>query len=251
LSSSFATKTLEQTVQDDQVSAPFRKRALTFYLGVLILHLIAICFSHASLIAVTKVALMPVLWLLAKVSLSRITSAWTVAILFSWIGDILLLPQWGAEVFFLAGMGAFLIAQLSYCWLLWKKGARLSWMAILIIGVIVVSVEWGLASTAADHVLRIGIGIYGSCLLAMFMLSLSFNKFRKPLRQEPSTLIKVGAALFVLSDSLIALRMFVVPESFGVWMSLAVMSTYGIAQLGLALLLFLRDEKSEETQRQH
>lgn len=244
MSFSFAAKTLEQTVQDDQVSAPFRKRALTFYLGVLTLHLLAICFFDVSVIAVTKVALMPALWLLARVSLRRITPAWTIAILFSWIGDILLLPQWGAEVFFLAGMGAFLIAQLSYCQLLWNRGARLSWMAALIIAISISGVEWGLASTSAVLVLRIGIGIYGTCLLAMLMFSLS-------LKQEQSTLIKVGALLFVLSDSLIALRMFVLPAAMETTMSLAVMSTYGIAQLGLAWLLFLRDEISEETQRQY
>jgi len=236
LSSSFTTKIIGQPVQDDQVSAPFRKRALTFYLGVLTLHLLAICVAGAGLIAATKVALMPALWLLVRASLKRVTPAWTIAILFSWIGDILLLQQWGAEVFFLAGMGAFLIAQLSYCWLLWKKGARFNWIAAVTIAVIVGGVEWGLASTSADLVLRIGIGVYGTCLLAMLMFSLS-------LKQEPSTLIKAGAALFVLSDSLIALRMFVVPEGFEVWMSLAVMSTYGIAQLGLAWLLFLRDSE--------
>ncbi|MFK8055437.1 MAG: lysoplasmalogenase family protein [Saprospiraceae bacterium] len=215
------------------------------FLGAVAIHLLALAFGRPTVIAITKVALMPVLWLLGKNAVKSVPTGWTIAILFSWIGDILLLPQWSAEVFFLAGMGAFLIAQLSYCRLLWTKGAQLSVPAILTIIAIVSAVEWGLASTAADITLRIGIGVYGTCLLAMLMLSLSFNKFRKQPKLALTTPIKWGAVLFVLSDGLIALRMFVLPEGYGTQLSIAVMLTYGIAQLGLAWLLLLADKKEK------
>lgn len=231
---------VNENVDSIQVSVHFRKRALTLYLGVLAVHLVALLFAGETIIAATKVALMPVLWLLAKGSLQALPVGWTVAILFSWIGDILLLPQWRAEVYFLAGIGAFLIAQLSYCSLLWKRGARLNMRVIVLIVFIVGSVEYGLASAAADTVLRIGIGIYGTCLLAMFFLSLS-------LKQSLSSFVKWGAGLFLLSDSFIALRMFVLAEGIETLVSVAVMSSYGIAQLGLAWLLALEENQRSTT----
>ena len=199
-------------------------------MGVLFLHLVAIWFFDVTPIAITKVALLPLLYGLCVLINDHVPLGWTVAILFSWIGDILLLRQFGGGTFFLAGMGAFLIAQLAYCKLLRDRGARLTLPAVAIIAAIVAAVEWSLASTTVDLALRIGIGIYGAVLLAMMMLALS-------LQQRFTNPIKIGAVLFVLSDSLIALRMFVLQDYHPTLLRTVVMFTYGLAQLYLAWIL--------------
>jgi len=216
---------------------PLNKRSITLYLGVLGLHLLAIWFLGVTPVTITKVALLPLLYGLCLLINKSVPLGWTIAILFSWIGDILLLPQWGGQTFFLAGMAAFLIAQLSYCKLLIERGARLPILAMLIIVAVIVGVEYYLASSSTDLGLRIGIGVYGAALLAMMMLTLS-------LKQRFTNPIKIGAILFVISDSLIALRMFVLPDDSPTLMSISIMLTYGLAQLYLAWILVHKAEAS-------
>ena len=209
---------------------PINKRSITLYLGVLAFHLITLWFFGVTPIAITKLALLPTLYGLCLLVNRRVPFGWTIAILFSWIGDILLLRQFGGGPFFLAGMGAFLIAQLAYCKLLLERGARFSLPSIAIIAAVAIAVECGLAFTTADVFLRVGIGLYGASLLAMMMLALS-------LKQEFTNPIKIGAVLFLFSDSLIALRMLVIPDYHPTLLRTIVMCTYGLAQLYLAWVI--------------
>ena len=234
--STLASPIFDQVDRSQQSPKPLNKRSITLFLGALFLHLVALWFFDVTPIAITKVALLPLLYGLCLLINKQVPLGWTIAILFSWIGDILLLRQFGGGTFFLAGMGAFLIAQLAYCRLLFERGARLSVVAIAIIAAVVIAVEWTLASTAADLTIRIGIGIYGAILLAMMMLALS-------LKQRFTNPIKIGAILFVISDSLIALRMFAIPDYHPTLLRTVVMLTYGLAQLYLAWILIHKAKK--------
>ena len=80
--------------------------------AALVAHLLLLFIDQAALAATTKVLLLPLLMLMlgAEVWNRKIILA---AMLFSWIGDILLI-QSEKPIFFMLGLGAFLIAQLSY-----------------------------------------------------------------------------------------------------------------------------------------
>ena len=88
------------------------------YWLLLIINVLANQFSFSFLIGPSKVFLMPFLTGLLFVSIPDRRSVifnWTlVALFFSWLGDIFLIFQDSGSQFFLLGLGAFLLAQLTY-----------------------------------------------------------------------------------------------------------------------------------------
>jgi uncharacterized membrane protein YhhN len=99
------------------------------------------------------------------------------------------------EVWFLAGLGAFLVAQLTYAVAFWPARAdsvlsrpllALPYLAVLV-GLLVL-----LWSDLGD--LRLPVSVYAVVIVTMAVLATGINRT-----------VAAGAALFVLSDALIAL----------------------------------------------
>jgi uncharacterized membrane protein YhhN len=171
----------------------------------------------------TKPLLMPALfgWALTAVPASRLRTLLLVALGWSWLGDLGLMPD--GDTWFLVGLGAFLVAQLTYAAAFWPfrrysvlaRPVTALPYAVVLLGLL--AVLWG---DLGD--LRLPVTLYAVVIVSMAVLATGLNRATA-----------VGAGLFVLSDALIALNSLtdtVQLPVHGFW----VMLTYLAAQALLA-----------------
>jgi uncharacterized membrane protein YhhN len=146
------------------------------------------------------------------------------ALLLSWFGDIALMYQ-GATIYFMIGIGFFLMAQITYIIVLSKSSyQKLTFDPIRVLPFVVYGVGLFrfLLPNAGDF--QIPIFIYGIVILMM----VSTARLRESNASQNSyRLALYGSILFVLSDSLIAINKFYmeIPQS-----GLLIMATYVTAQ---------------------
>lgn len=208
--------------------APPAMAALTAYAAVVLANLTGIAMGHDDLANVAQWLLMPVLavafvMMTARTQhLSGLRAATLAALGFSWLGDALpdLVPE---SVAFLAMVGAFLMAQVAYIvgFLPFRRESLTSRPPALI-PYAVALVALLLATAPHAGPLAAPVVIYGVTLTAMAVLATGVNRT-----------VGVGATIFMVSDSLIALGAFRGWD--GKASSLAVMATYAVAQLLIVL----------------
>ena len=157
-----------------------------------------------------------------------------IALVFSGCGDVLLsLPL---ENGFLIGLGAFLIAQLTYAWGFWSgrmqpmrtgAGLRILVLVLYLVGF----GTWLLPQTGE---MMVAVGLYMAAIATMAVSAA---------RHRSGWLLYVGAAVFVISDSIIAVERFAAPFEGSRY---AVMGTYYFAQ-GLISFMVLKDSALQRT----
>ena len=215
-----------------------------FYLGIYGLaaigELFSIAIQYESLHLVCKTMLMPALAMYVIKSfpkghsvIFRLTLA---AIFFSWIGDVSLMFQHQNELYFIVGLGGFLIAHLLYIVLYSKasdapffsvKGSwamSVSYFLVVVYGVIfLVKLIPSLGELLAPVV------IYAIVLLGMVIAALM--RYLKTSKRS-FYLVLIGAVLFMLSDSTIAINKFLKPFEGA---NIFIMTTYIVAQALIVL----------------
>ncbi|MBN1993535.1 MAG: lysoplasmalogenase [Anaerolineae bacterium] len=141
-------------------------------------------------------------------------------LIFSMAGDALLMPPWDR---FAAGLGAFLVAHLCYIAAFISDLDTLAWWPLILLviyGVVVyMMVSPGLGK------LKLPVIIYIAVILVMAWLA--WARWLVQLSRAVALLAFVGAVLFVVSDSILALNRFRGPHKFARALSL---STYFAAQ---------------------
>lgn len=192
------------------------------------LNVVAQLFSNADLNQYTKPLLMPLLIYYVyhtaqgRVTIQRLLA--TGALIFSWIGDLLLLyPErnWN----FLGGLAAFLVAQVIYAVALnkavYQKLTVRMWplIPLLLYGIALLAVI--LPNTGS---LSIPVAIYGVCIVVMVGSARLRHQWTT---NESYNLCLYGAILFLLSDSVLAYNKFVAEVPYA---SLWIMLTYIGAQ---------------------
>lgn len=146
------------------------------------------------------------------------------ALLLSWFGDIALMYQ-GATLYFMIGIGFFLMAQVTYIIVLNQSSyqkLRLDAKRVLPFVLYGIGLFTLLLPNAGDF--RIPIFIYGLVILMM----VSTARLREGSTSQNSYCLALyGSMLFVLSDSLIAINKFYleIPQA-----GLLIMVTYVAAQ---------------------
>ena len=161
---------------------------------------------------------------------------------FSWVGDVTLMMPTSLEQFaphaedlFLVGLIAFLIAHLFYIAAFAKQLKAVPgntilrtkpWLALPFV-LYLVGLLYVLYPTVTDHD-KLPITIYGSVITVMLIMS--FNRYGK-VGKASFWMTFLGAALFLFSDSCIAISHFYqdFPGS-----TFVIMSTYLVAQLLIA-----------------
>jgi len=148
-----------------------------------------------------------------------------VGIVFAWIGDLFLMVA--GDLFFLLGIAGFLVMQICYifAFLTMPGKQHLLKKAPLLIAPFVL--YWaGMNVLLQPGVLRIPVLIYSVALVGMSAVALDVApRCTAPQR----TRVVVGAVLFVISDTFIALAAFSSLE-LGNWQGIIVMGTYVVAQ---------------------
>jgi uncharacterized membrane protein YhhN len=203
---------------------------LYFATGIVFIALETISWTVPGIIA--KALIIPILLLIYRSHTRQSAESFhrliLAALVCSWAGDVLLQFASYNETFFLAGLGSFLIAQLMYVLAFFStpgKNRVLFGPGIWLI-IPVLAYGTGLLYYLWDGLgdMRIPVMVYAIVILTM--LSAALNREGKVNRLS-YLLVLLGAILFVLSDSLIAVNKF--KASFAL-ARIAIMTTYITAQ---------------------
>lgn len=183
---------------------------------------------------VTKPLLMPILlvyFLYATGSrLAGSRHLITAALFFSWLGDIFLMNA--GDTFFMAGLGSFLVAHIFYLLFFWginRRDQQRSTWNFYVIGALIVYVAGFYLFLAPHLAAALKIPVFAYALMIAAMFAMAFHAFSDK-SSKPAIWCITGAALFILSDSLLAINSFV--QAFP-GAGLAVMGTYILAQLAI------------------
>ena len=207
-------------------NATFFKIYITFS----ILYLIVLFTGHENLDLYLKPALVPLLgfgvYFHRKFPSKNILLS---ALLFSWIGDVILLFADIAEIYFILGLLSFLIAHLSYCVLFNKQiigeiqiNKILFTVGSLLIAFYLTAMILVLIPRLGE--LKIPVIIYAAVISTMLLFA--FNGYL--IWKKPGALyIFLGAVAFVASDSILAFDKFYAPIQKS---SFFIMLTYLVAQ---------------------
>lgn len=206
-------------------------------------HLLFIISSSYSFEHISKVLLLPTLFLFFFYNKSSLPSSFvsiiSFALLFSFLGDVLLIFADAKESFFLFGLASFFLAHLFYIigffLLISFRKAHfyfnpLIFTLSLIFLLLIIAV---LYPKLPSHLI-IPVVSYGLIITTMFFVSSGLKYTFKFSRNY--TFLVVGTALFILSDTLIALNKFYMYIPFN---SLLIMTTYILAQF-LIVTSFVR-----------
>ena len=163
---------------------------------------------------------------------NRFHSLIITALVFSWIGDITLQLTQFQESFFLVGLGSFLITQLIYMIAFFNTpGKNILFFRKVYLFIPVVIFGWGILWLLSDGLgdMKLPVTVYTVVILSMLLAAI--NREQKVNRQS-FLLVMVGAILFVLSDSMMAINKFTQPFELA---RIAIMSSYITAQYLIAI----------------
>ncbi len=174
----------------------------------------------------------------------------SIGLVFATVGDILLLFSRGthSDFFFLLGLLAFLITQISYMGGFWVEVGRAKgflhsspFSGAAIVAFLVGFLYWLLPGVPEG--LRLPVIIYGTALAGMVLAVLHA---RLRLGEVAFAQVMAGAMLFLLSDSLLAAARF--GHSFP-YSGAAIMTTYLLGQglIAHGTALYLKTRKKRKT----
>lgn len=151
------------------------------------------------------------------------------ALTLSWVGDIILMFADKGELYFIAGLIAFLLSHIFYIILFskqlkiyLKKSKIIFWVGVTAIAFYLIVMMLILLPSLGD--LKIPVFVYALTISIMLLFALKgFLNWQKP----ANSYILIGAIVFVASDSLLAFDKFYAPLQYS---SLLVMATYLLAQ---------------------
>lgn len=164
---------------------------------------------------------------------SRFARLFLIALFFSWLGDLFLLFEDRNSMFFIFGLSSFLTAHILY--ILYFSHTRSNTPSffkkrpVMFLAVVAYVVELLYILWPQLGGLRIPVLVYA--LVIGTMLTMALWQYGK-LENRAAVLFIIGAFLFVLSDSALALNRFYQPYPLG---GAFVMITYVAAQACLAL----------------
>ena len=164
----------------------------------------------------TKTLLLPMLTLIylteAKSKISQLNKTFIAGLIFSFLGDLFLLFNWG----FLPGLGSFLLAHIFYIfcfkYLSKKKVAPKYAVIIFLYFISLIAFLYPYLNE-----MKIPVIVYGITISTMLYFSLKTGNVK----------LILGALMFVISDSVLAINLFV---NKGTLLGVLVMMTYVAAQ---------------------
>jgi len=209
---------------------------LYLFLFDLLIDLLAVYKGWAMIRGITKPLLMILLLVFVSIRLEKITVEKRIlqlAIFASFLGDIFLLLDKGDSIWFMFGLVAFLIAHVFYVVLFVRirrknqPRRKLNLIVLILLAAYVGSFFYLLYPSLGA--LRIPVIIYALVLAGM--LGMAFHAFDLA-KQTYGVITVMGAFLFLISDSLLALNKFY--SSFFL-SGVLIMFTYALAQLFIVL----------------
>ncbi|SHG23322.1 lysoplasmalogenase [Flavobacterium defluvii] len=208
------------------------KNAVFFitYIAFSIIYLLLLFLGYDSLDCYLKPALIPLLILGVYFSKKFQTKKILLtALIFSWIGDVILLFAEIAEIYFILGLVSFLISHIFYCILFnrqFKEKNKRNTIIFLIGSILIAVYLIGMLSVLLPSLgdLKIPVIVYASVISTMLLFAYNgLLIWKKPANQY----VFLGALFFVVSDSVLAINKFHFPIQKS---SFIIMLTYLVAQ---------------------
>lgn len=209
---------------------PVQKKIAFAFWAFALLDIAGIAFNIEILHFVTKPLLIPTLLLLLFYTKSSAPgkNLLLIGLFFSWMGDVFLLFENKNPLFFIFGLASFLTTHIFYIiYFLRIRSAQPSLLKkqpVLIALVLGygITLVWQLYAHLGD--LKLPVIIYAIVICSMLLCSL--HVFLK-VNRTSAVYYLAGAAVFVISDSLLAINKFYQPFAFA---GLLIMLTYCAAQ---------------------
>ncbi|CAC9974465.1 lysoplasmalogenase [Flavobacterium panici] len=208
------------------------KNAVFFkiYIAFSFIYLLLLYLGYESLDCYLKPALIPLL--IVGVYFSKKFPTQNIlltALVFSWIGDVILLFADIAEIYFILGLVSFLISHIIYCVLFnrqikekMKRDTIIFIFGSLVIACYLIGMLSVLLPALGD--LKIPVIVYASVISVMLLFAYNgLLIWKKPANQY----VFFGALFFVISDSILAINKFHFPIQKS---SFIIMLTYLVAQ---------------------
>jgi len=200
------------------------------YIGFSVFYLLLLFIGYDYLDIYLKPILMPLLGFgVYSFKNFKLKNTLLAGLLFSWIGDVILLFSDIAELYFILGLVSFLISHLMYCTLLNEqtKGKTIKNKNLLIIGSLFIAIYLVVIITTLfpylGH-LKVPVLVYACVLLIMLLFA--FNGFLV-WKKQGKNYVLCGAIIFVFSDTILAFDKFYHPIQKS---SFLIMLTYLVAQ---------------------
>ncbi|MBI2731514.1 MAG: lysoplasmalogenase [Sphingobacteriales bacterium] len=203
------------------------RKWLWFFWLIVLADLFIIAFGYENLRFYIKPLIIPALLLYYYTNagvLNRFSKILLAGLFFSFLGDVLLL--W--EEYFIPGLGCFLTTHLLYIAYFIKTAKTSGWqlkkypLLIVPIAIYAMVLLWLLLPSLGA--LALPVIIYAVVISVMLLLAVNLYA---QVKKEVYTNFIGGAALFVLSDSLLAINKFYRSFSYS---GIAIMVTYVLAQ---------------------
>jgi len=181
--------------------------ALILFLAAVILQLLAQVYVWPTLDMISKPLLMPTLatyFFLSVEGRNRLAFYMVIALMFSWFGDVFLMFQQINGLYFIIGLVSFLLAHITYVIIFRKSNVGFkpkpftyaTGFLMVIYGMLLLMLLWpGLSD------MKVPVVFYTFVIMTMGISAL----FRKA---SGSSLVLIGAILFISSDSLLAINKF-------------------------------------------
>jgi alkenylglycerophosphocholine/alkenylglycerophosphoethanolamine hydrolase len=162
----------------------------------------------------------------------------SIGLVFSLAGDLLL--AWPDDLF-VFGLGAFLIAHLAYLRAYLTDCKQPAWLA-LIIALLAGGSMFALFASTGLGPLLIPVACYALAICIMLWRALARLK-QTDISRNSALFAAGGAALFVLSDSMIGINRFVWPFEAS---NVTIILSYWLGQWGIAASVFNRTAKNTQ-----
>ncbi len=173
---------------------------------------------------------------------NTVLKKWIIAaLIFSWMGDVLLLFQDRNEIFFLSGLASFLLAHIFYIIFfhqvrLREKVKSNPWLLVVVVIYYAALISW-LSPYLGN--MKFPVRIYGIVICIMFMLALHTLSIKNKIAGR---WMVTGALFFIISDSVLAVNKFYQPFEMA---GIIIILSYGLAQLFIVhgAIKYIRDQE--------
>ncbi|MDY7395242.1 lysoplasmalogenase [Aureibaculum sp. 2210JD6-5] len=186
--------------------------------------IVGILFDVNLLRLIFKPLIIATLLLIYQISNRKYNKSYVAALVFSFFGDVLLLFE--GEVFFLLGLVSFFMAHIIFIKIVmgWLNKPTLKTIAIAIVPFLILF--FALINLLKDSLndLFVPVVVYGITISVMGSVSLIYYLND---RGNSALFMLIGASLFILSDSILAINKFYSANQF---FPIVIMSTYVTAQ---------------------
>jgi uncharacterized membrane protein YhhN len=212
-----------------------KRLLLLLYIVVLFADIFIVYTGNETLRYFTKPLLMPLLIIFFRQATQSIQEPLRVkiilALFFSWAGDVLLMFEPINNNFFIWGLVSFLLAHIFYILfydnIVRYENINKNYWWLVPVTVYCIGLVYTLLPKLGD--MKLPVIIYSIVIGYMLVQALHTKRIKN---KRAALLMILGAVLFIVSDSLLAVNKFFISFDLA---GIAVMSTYGFAQMMITL----------------